>query len=152
MEEIKFEIRDEMRATISFHLKKLEDVGTVSSKKDQYYMMYAIQKEIFQTNIWNLIQEKSDEAKQQEDRDESYRNKVIQNFFEYGKLKSIPAQRKKEKIILEEIAKSLLKGKIYGEKEVNLIIAEFHDDFCTIKRDMIGEGIFSRQDGNYIRE
>ena len=41
-------------ATISFHLKKLEDVGAVSSTKDQYYMMYSLRKEVFQTNIWNL--------------------------------------------------------------------------------------------------
>ena len=139
-------------ATISFHLKKLEEVGAVSSAKDQYYMMYSLRKEVFQTNIWNLIQEESDDAQKQEERDESYRNKVIQTFFEYGKLKSIPAQRKKEKIILEEIAKAFELGKVYKEKEVNLIIADFHDDFCTIRRDMIGEGIFSRQDGNYIRE
>lgn len=139
-------------ATISFHLKKLEDVGAVSSTKDQYYMMYSLRREVFQTNIWNLIQEESDDAQKQEERDESYRNKVIQTFFEYGKLKSIPAQRKKEKIILEEIAKAFEQGKVYKEKEVNLIIADFHDDFCTIRRDMIGEGMFVRQDGNYVRQ
>ncbi len=139
-------------ATISFHLKKLEDVGAVSSTKDQYYMMYSLRREVFQTNIWNLIQEESDDAQKQEERDESYRNKVIQTFFEYGKLKSIPAQRKKEKIILEEIAKAFEQGKVYKEKEVNLIIADFHDDFCTIRRDMSGGGMFVRQDGNYVRQ
>ena len=30
-------------------------------------------------------------------------------------------------------------GKKYSEREVNLIIADFHDDFCTIRRDMIAE-------------
>ncbi|WP_242946479.1 DUF2087 domain-containing protein [Butyrivibrio hungatei] len=37
--------------------------------------------------------------------------------------------------------------KKYTEKEVNLIIADFHDDFCTIRRDMVAEGILERKDG-----
>jgi len=74
---------------------------------------------------------------------------VIASFFEYGKLKSIPTQRKKERIILEEIAKAFEPGRTYTEREVNIIIADFHDDFCTIRRDMIGEKIMARENGNY---
>ena len=62
---------------------------------------------------------------------------------------SLLAQRKKERIILEEIAKSFRPGERYTEKEVNLIIADFHDDFCTIRRDMIGEKIMQRENGVY---
>ena len=58
-------------------------------------------------------------------------------------------QRKKERIILEEIAKSFEVGKVYTEREVNIIIADFHDDFCTIRRDMISEKIMAREDGKY---
>ena len=49
-------------------------------------------------NIMDMINEESeiiDELKQRED---AYREKVIKTFFEYGKLKSIPSQRKKERI------------------------------------------------------
>lgn len=75
--------------------------------------------------------------------------KVIDAFFEYGKLKAIPSQRKKEKIVLEKIWKAFKKGKKYTEKEVNLISADFHDDFCTIRRDMVAEGTLERKDGVY---
>lgn len=74
---------------------------------------------------------------------------MIDSFFEYGKLKSIPSQRKKERIILEEISKAFKKGQSYSEREVNLIIADYHDDFCTIRRDMIAEKILERNDGIY---
>lgn len=136
-------------ATISFHLKKLEAVGAVTSYKDQYYMMYSLCKDIFMTNLLDIIKEESDDVKKQEEREKIYRNKVINAFFEYGKLKSIPAQRKKERIILEEIAKAFEKGKVYSEREVNIIIADFYDDFCTIRRDMIMEGIFERNGSIY---
>lgn len=135
--------------TISFHLKKLEDAGAVESYRDQYYRMYRLKKEIFMTTILDIIREESGEALLQKQREEAYRQKVIDAFFEYGKLKSIPAQRKKERIVLEEIAAAFEAGKDYTEKEVNLLIADYHDDFCTLRRDMIGEGILERQNGIY---
>lgn len=136
-------------ATISFHLKKLEDAGAVTAYKDQYYMMYSLCKDIFMTNILEIIKEEAGDAKEQEERDNNYRKKVIDSFFEYGKLKTIPAQRKKERIVLEEIAKSFEKGREYTEREVNIIIADFHDDFCTLRRDMISEGLLERNDNIY---
>lgn len=135
--------------TISFHLKKLEDAGAVVSRKEQYYTMYAIKKDVFMTNIIDIIQEESTEAKEQKEREEAYRQKVISAFFEYGKLKSIPSQRKKERIILEEISKGFEKGKIYTEREVNIIIADYYDDFCTLRRDMIAEHILERENASY---
>lgn len=138
-------------ATVSFHLKKLADAGAVTSYKSQYYMMYSLNKEIFETSILDIIREKSDEADLQAQRDAEYRQKVINAFFEYGRLKSIPAQRKKERIVLEVIAEAFEYDRIYTEREVNIIIADFHDDFCTIRRNMVGEGLLARDTSGYWR-
>jgi len=137
--------------TISFHLKKLADAGAVTSYKTQYYTMYALEKSVFMTTILELIQEKSDEAELQRQRDEAYRQKVIDTFFEYGKLKAIPTQKKKERIVLEELVKSFELGRTYTEREVNIILADFHDDFCTLRRDMIGEKLMGRDHQTYWR-
>jgi len=136
-------------ATISFHMKKLMEAGVVSSYKQQYYTFYTLHKEVFDTPIMDIIVGASEEAETQDKREAEYRRRVIDSFFEYGKLKSIPVQRKKERIILEEIAKSFEVGKVYTEREVNIIIADFHDDFCTIRRDMVSEKIMAREDGKY---
>ena len=136
-------------ATISFHLKKLSQAGAVSSHKSQYYTMYALNREVLNTGILDLILEKSDEAETQAQRDAAYRQKVIDSFFEYGKLKSIPVQRKKERVILEFLAEKFEFGRIYTEREVNLIIADFHDDFCTLRRDMIAEKLLDRSREGY---
>lgn len=137
--------------TVSFHLKKLSEANAVSSYKSQYYMMYSLNKEIFETSILQILQEESDEAEAQAQRDADYRQKVIDSFFEYGKLKSIPAQRKKERIVLEVIAEAFAYDRTYTEREVNMIIADFHDDFCTIRRDMIGEKLLDRNTEGYWR-
>ena len=44
-------------STISFHLKKLEDAGAVTSRKEQYYNIYSINEEIFKSSILDIIKE-----------------------------------------------------------------------------------------------
>ncbi len=137
--------------TISFHLKKLLEAKAVSSYKNQYYTMYSLNKEVFSVRLMDILLEKSAEADQQLQRDKQYRQKVIDAFFEYGKLKSIPAQRKKRRIVLEEIVQKFEMGRKYDEKEVNLIIADFYDDFCTLRREMIAEELMARDHQVYWR-
>ena len=137
--------------TVSFHLKKLADAGAVTSYKSQYYMMYSLKKEIFETRILDILREKSDEDAVQAQRDADYRKRVIDTFFEYGKLKAIPAQRKKERIILDELVKAFAFDQVYSEREVNIILADYFDDFCTLRRDMISEKLLDRDAGGYWR-
>ena len=137
--------------TVSFHLKKLADAGAVTSYKNQYYMMYSLNRKVFEVSILKILEEESDEAEIQAKRDAEYRKKVINAFFEYGKLKAIPSQRKKERIVLEVIADAFEYDRIYSEREVNIIIADFHDDFCTIRRDMVAENLLYRDSGGYWR-
>ena len=41
--------------------------------------------------------------------------------------------------------------RVYTEREVNIIIADYFDDFCTIRRDMISENLLDRDAGKYWR-
>lgn len=137
--------------TVSFHLKKLADVGAVTSYKTQYYRMYTLNKEIFETTILDILKEESDEFDLQQQRDEAYRQKVIDAFFEYGKLKSIPAQQKKERIVLEVMIQDFEFDRIYPEPEVNKILSAYYEDYCTIRRDMVGEQLLARNAEGYWR-
>lgn len=136
-------------STISFHLKKLEEAGLVESKKEQYYAVYSLKQQALSARIMDIICEKSDGAAAQQEREALYRQKVLDTFIQHGKLISIPVQRKKKRIILEKIAECFEKRIIYPEKQVNLIIADFHDDFCTLRRDLISEGIMERDSRGY---
>ena len=138
-------------STTSFHLKKLMDAGAVKSYKNQYYTMYSLRGEVFQTKIIDVIREKTDETSLAAERDAAYRQKILRAFFEYDRLKSLPAQRKKKLVVLEEIVKAFEKNRVYTEREVNLIIADYFDDFCTIRRDMISEGLMERSSEGYWR-
>ena len=117
-------------ATVSFHLKKLMDAGAVSSRREQYYTMYSINKEVFQCRILDILGEKSSDAQRQQEREARYRQRVLDSFFEYGRLKDIPAQRKKERICLEEIAKELELGRPYPERELNQVLLQIGRASC----------------------
>ena len=83
------------------------------------------------------------------DTDEKYKKEVISHFFKYGRLTQLPTQRKKREIVLMEIAKQFEAGKKYDEKAVNEVIHQFHEDHCTIRREMIACGIMKREKETY---
>jgi len=136
-------------STISFHLKKLEDAGLVAGSKEQYYTVFSLQEKALDCRIIDLICEETDAMALQRQRENQYRQKILDTFIQHGKLIAIPVQRKKKRIILERIAECFEAGRIYPEREVNLIIADFHDDFCTIRRDLISEKIMERDGTGY---
>ena len=138
-------------STVSFHMKKLEEAGLTVSRKEQYYTVYSLNRAILEKTLYDVAVSEPEKMDEQQKREDEYRRKVIKAFFEYGKLRSIPVQRKKKIICYEQIAAHFEPGKVYEEKEVNEIISPIHEDYCTIRRDMISEGIFRREGSRYIR-
>lgn len=132
-------------ATICYHLKKMEAAGMVNCSRSQFYMIYSLNRDVFDKPLYELIK-KDDRVMATE---EKYKKEVLAHFFKYGKLTQIPTQRKKREIVLMEIAKQFEPGRTYSEKAVNEIIHRFHPDHCTIRREMIACGIMARERENY---
>lgn len=131
-------------STISFHLKKLENAGLVKQRKEQYYIIYELDKQIFEMTLKELADVEDIERLSHEERIESYRQKVIKTFMKKNKLIKLPVQKKKRLIILEEILKRFEHGKKYPEEEINKIIIPVYDDYCIIRRLMVDEGYMHR--------
>ena len=134
-------------ATICYHLKKMEAAGVVNCSRSQFYIIYSLNRDIFDKPLYELI--KKDDAVV--DTEEKYKKEVISNFFKYGRLTQIPTQRKKREIVLFEILKQFETDREYDEKEVNEIILRYHEDFCTIRREMIAFGMMTRDHEIYKR-
>lgn len=133
-------------ATICYHLKKMESAGVVNCSRSQFYMIYSLNREIFDKPLFELIQDE-----EIVNTEEKYKKAVISNFFKYGRLTLIPTQRKKREIVLAEILKQFESDREYTEKEVNEIILRYHDDYCTIRREMIAFGMVTRHHETYKR-
>ncbi len=138
-------------STVSHHLKKLEEIGLVEKQKEQYYVMYYVQREFFHATLQSIVCFQNPEKIVQEQRIRNYREKVMKTFFSSRKVEKLPSQLKKRLIILEEIATSFTPEKVYTESEVNSIIRPFHDDYCRVRREMIDNGIMNRKSGMYQR-
>lgn len=138
-------------STVSFHLKKLEDVGLVTKEKDQYYIIYSLNSDLLSKSLGDWLKGENINISEEDQREAAYRQKILDSFFKFNQLKSIPVQRKKRLVVLEHMVESFAKDRTYTEKEVNLIIADFHDDFATLRREFINEKLMTRENSIYKR-
>lgn len=134
--------------TVSHHLAKLSEAGLVQSHAESYYSVYQLDKQMLeekrrtmfsQTELSNVAAEVDADA---------YDTKVVRDFTRSdGSLKAIPAQRKKLDAILRHVVKSFDAGKRYSEKSVNEILAKYHEDTATLRRELVGAGLMEREGG-----
>jgi len=76
---------------------------------------------------------------------------VLRAFFRNGRLTEIPTKRSKRLIVLERIAIEFEPGWRYAEKEVNVVVGVFFNDYAAIRRYLVDEGFLARDHGIYWR-
>lgn len=128
-------------ATVCYHLKKMEAAGMVNCSRAQFYIIYSLNGDIFDRPLRDLLITGDTTA----DKEAAYEREVIAAFFKYGRLTRLPAQRKKQEIILKEISRRFERDRDYPEPEVNAIIEQVFDDYCLIRREMIDCGLMTRR-------
>jgi hypothetical protein len=83
---------------------------------------------------------------------DDYERKVFQAFVEGGRLKAIPAKRKKREVLLRHLVHVFEERRVYREAEVNAILGDFHADFATLRRELVEIGLLIRYRGEYARQ
>lgn len=135
-------------ATVNFHLKKLEQVGLVKCNRVRRYQFYSLNYELLNQTLLDVIESET-EANPPDD--SAFFAQVVNHFFENGRLKTIPVQIKKRQIVLEHIVQAMEWGKEYTEGQLVDFLKQYHDDYCTIRRDLIGWKYISETNGIYKR-
>jgi len=135
-------------STVSHHLSKLAEAGLVTARAEGYYSVYELDRKALEATTRNLFSnERMIEAAVDVDID-AYDHKVLSDYLlPDGRLKTIPAQRKKLEAILRHIAKAFELGKRYSEKQVNEILTRFHEDTASLRRELAGYGLLAREGG-----
>ena len=136
--------------TVSHHIAPLVNAGLVYVRRENNYHYYELDSDGIQhlaestqhiaRSLFasNPLPPKSDE-----------RARVVATFIKEGRLVSIPAQYKKRRYVMEELARSFEWGRLYDEKEVNAILKTFHDDVASLRREFIDQRIMLRENGRY---
>lgn len=131
--------------TISHHINKLKHLGLVTSVREDNTIFYSLNTtKLHELSKAIFAEEETALAPLKDER-----QKVLSNFFVNGKLKDIPVQRKKKLFVFEEILKAFAPDRDYLETEVNEIIKNYFNDFCTIRREFIMNRYMTRDKGVY---
>ncbi|MFC4588487.1 DUF2087 domain-containing protein [Sphaerisporangium corydalis] len=78
-------------------------------------------------------------------------DRVVGNFLVEGRLRAIPTRHEKRLAVLNHIARVFEPGVRYPEKDVNLALRAFHDDFAALRRYLVEEELLSRENNVYWR-
>ena len=137
-------------STISHHLSRLAQVGLVSARAEGYYNLYRLETAVLEKMAHRLLSQKTLPAIAADIDLGAYDRKVWADFSTPdGRLKTFPARRKKLMIILRHIIKDFKPGIHYPEAQVNQILAAYHEDTATLRREMVGFGLLKRERGEY---
>lgn len=137
-------------ATISHHLSKLTEAGLLTAKKDQYYQTYSLVRRVLDRSLEEVVHIPQMDLSAGVEED-AYRKKVLRSFFKRGQLVQIPAQYKKQLIILEKLVEEFEPDQQYTEKQVNQMLLEFHEDVASLRRMLIDHKLMAREKGIYWR-
>ena len=135
--------------TISHHLRRLTEAGLVSAVPDQYYRVYSLRDEVLRETLARLADRSTLSRVGGSTPYYGFEAKVLRDFLKDGRLTAIPRQRKKREVILRHFARQFEEGRVYSEAEVNDILARYHEDTATLRREMVSYGLLTREGGEY---
>jgi biotin operon repressor len=133
--------------TVSHHLGMLRRLGLVSQRQDANTRWYALEPDVV-----TALAKRLSSPEQIAELAGDWQAKVIEAFVAPdGKIRSIPASRKKRWALLAWLVRQFDEDRRYPEKEVNARLLERHWDSATLRREFIGYRMMARERGSYWR-
>ncbi len=139
-------------STTSRHLSYLAHVGLVSARAEGYYSVYRFEAAALEALAKRLLARETLPAIAADVNLDAFDSKVLRDFSLLdGRLKTLPAQRKKMEAILRHAVTLFEFDVEYPEKEVNRILAQLHEDTATLRRELVDNKFMARDRGIYWR-
>lgn len=143
--------------TVSHHLSKLRQVGLLNLRADGNQRFYRVNwgwlNQLSEMTV-DLKNVQFDVDKSSEDKSwidaldiPEEDKKVLRDYTENGRLKSVPSKQKKLIVILDWLASNFEADRTYTEREVNEIINQYFHDFASLRRDLVDFGYLRRERG-----
>jgi hypothetical protein len=137
--------------TVSHHMAKLTDAGLVYAVRDGQRHTYYLN----EGALRDLVPLRPTPAPAQyaeadpDDKVAQEKQRIVRNFFDGPRLRQIPAQRRPRVVVLQHLMRGFEPGREYAEREVNDILRVAHDDYVTLRRELIDYGFLKREGGVY---
>ena len=73
------------------------------------------------------------------------RERILNVYFDGGKLKIIPARQRRRLVVLERLASRFDPVRTYTEPEVNAILEQAYPDYAALRRYLVDHGFLDRK-------
>lgn len=127
--------------TISHHMRRLITAGVVAEQRDAQRHLYSLNADLLRS-----VRSTENPASTG---GESDRERTLRHFIKDGQLVSIPASRKQRVFVLQYLLEQFEPGREYPEREVNDLLGFHHEDFATLRRELVDYGYLIRDKGIY---
>ena len=135
--------------TVSHHLAVLEALGLVTVRAEGTTRWRSLDVAALERLSRAVLEPPADLAPKAA---QSWEDRVLANFVDAdGRLKVVPASRRKRAVVLAWLARMFEEGRRYAEAEVNATIQDRWWDAATLRRELIGAEMMAREDGIYWR-
>lgn len=137
--------------TVSHHLARLRNLGLVVMRTEGNSHIYrldvgaleAMNKEMFTPDhLASLVEGVAPDDPEQ---------KVLQQFVENGRLKSIPSRQQKRRTVLRWLVNHFDADARYTEAEISKQLEAYHPDYAALRRYLVEERFMQREGGIYWR-
>ncbi|MFI6322950.1 DUF2087 domain-containing protein [Nonomuraea sp. NPDC050556] len=81
----------------------------------------------------------------------SAEEKVLETFLVDGRVREFPVKHEKRMILLRHISRVFEPGVRYPEKDVDVALRAFHDDYPALRRYLVEADLLSRENNVYWR-
>ncbi|MBF6613790.1 MAG: DUF2087 domain-containing protein [Chloroflexi bacterium] len=138
--------RELLRQLDSLQLSGLVKLADPAVRDPDLYTPYVLNMETFRA-----ARQAMGRYKGRTPRPTGAREMTLETFMPGGKLNAFPRKQSQLVIILDQIALSFDAGKEYAERDVNIMLEEINEDYCTLRRALVDYGYMSRENGIYRR-
>ncbi|MBN1201931.1 MAG: metalloregulator ArsR/SmtB family transcription factor [Anaerolineae bacterium] len=131
--------------TVSHHLSKLKNAGLVSVRAEGTTRLYRLDLQALEDMNRQLLSHDQIASWVDEVEADAGDRKVLRDYFEDGRLRQIPTKQKKLLVVLRWLADQFEPGVTYTEREINTIIEQYHDDYASLRRNLVEYGFLQRE-------
>lgn len=135
-------------ATISHHLAKLHGAGLLTLRAEGTSHFYRLNPDALAAINKGLLRPaRLMRAPATEGRDAT-EARVLKSFVVDGRLVKIPEQHAKREVVLRWVLDQL-EDRRYREREVSEVLKRYHEDYATLRRELINHRLMQREGGIY---
>ncbi len=136
--------------TVSHHLTVLKRLGLVTARADGVTHWHRLEPDALNDFSRALFDRKDVAAMAA--KGPSWEERVLSTFLQPdGTFSRLPAARRKRHVLLKWLAEQFDADRRYKEAEINEILQRRHWDSATMRREMVGYRMLTRENGIYWR-